>query len=313
MADSFVLLAALISVALIFDFLNGLHDAANSIATVVSTGVLKPGQAVVFAAFFNLVAIFVFHLSVAATVGKGIIAPEFVDAGVIFGALVGAIAWNLITWYYGLPTSSSHALIGGYAGGAVAHAGMGVIIPGGWTKTLIFIVLAPTIGLLLGLILMTAIYWLFRDMGPSRVDRLFRRLQLVSAALYSLGHGANDAQKTMGIMAALLYAGGYLALRPDGTLEIDWWIPLLAYSAIAAGTIWGGWKIIETMGLRITLLRPSSGLAANVGAVTAIFGATARAACDSATSASGVKAKRRSRISDARASEPIPKPASRKK
>src|SRR6187200_1851109 len=200
----------LIAVALIFDYINGFHDAANSIATVVSTRVLSPGKAVVWAAFFNFIAAFGFGTAVAKTVGSGMIDVHAVTYLVIFSGLFGAIVWDLITWYYGLPTSSSHALIGGYAGGAVAHAGMGVIIPSGWTKTLIFIVLAPTIGLLLGLILMTAIYWLFRGMAPSRVDRLFRRLQLVSAGLYSLGHGANDAQKTMGIIAGVLFAAGYI-------------------------------------------------------------------------------------------------------
>src|SRR6187200_1631214 len=216
---------ALVAVALLFDYINGFHDAANSIATVVSTRVLSPGKAVVWAAFFNFIAAFGFGTAVAKTVGSGMIDVHAVTYLVIFSGLFGAIVWDLITWYVGLPTSSSHALIGGYAGGAVAHAGLGVIIPSGWTKTLIFIVLSPTVGLVLGFTFMTAIYWIFRRTAPSRVNRLFKRLQLVSAALYSLGHGANDAQKTMGIIAGVLYTAKLIP-----TFDIPLWVILLAHS-----------------------------------------------------------------------------------
>src|ERR1700681_707130 len=208
----FPVVVALVAVALVFDYINGFHDAANSIATVVSTRVLSPGNAVIWAAFFNFVAAFTFGTAVAKTVGSGMIDIHIVTFAVVFGGLAGAIIWDLITWYFGLPTSSSHALIGGYAGAAVAKAGFAAIIPGGWTKTLIFIVLSPFIGLAFGLGLMTAIFWLFRWMPPSRVDRWFRRLQLLSAAFFSLNHGANDAQKTMGIIAGVLFTGGYLEI-----------------------------------------------------------------------------------------------------
>jgi len=229
-----VLVVLVIVVALVFDYINGFHDAANSIATVVSTRVLKPGQAVIWAAFFNFAAAFGFGTAVASTVGAGMIDIKIVTFAVILAGLVGAITWDLITWYFGLPTSSSHALIGGYAGAAVARVGPSAIIAGGWTKTLIFIVLAPGIGLVLGLTFMTAIFWLFRGFAPSRVDRWFRRLQLVSAALYSLGHGANDAQKTMGIIAGALFAGGLIR-----EFRIDWWVVLSAHAAIALGTLSG--------------------------------------------------------------------------
>jgi PiT family inorganic phosphate transporter len=239
----FAVVVFLVLVALTFDYINGFHDAANSIATVVSTRVLSPGKAVLWAAGFNFLAAFIFGTAVAKTVGSGMIDVSELTFLVIFAGLFAAIVWDLITWYYGLPTSSSHALIGGYAGGAVAKAGFGAIIASGWTKTLIFIVLAPTIGLVLGFSIMVGIYWLFQGFAPSKVDRWFRRLQLLSAALYSLGHGANDAQKTMGIIAGVLFTGGYLT-----EFTIPLWVELAAYSAIALGTLSGGWRIIHTMG-----------------------------------------------------------------
>ncbi len=259
----------LILVALTFDYINGFHDAANSIATVVSTRVLSPGKAVIWAAFFNFAAAFGFGTAVAKTVGSGMIDVREVTFLVIFAGLFAAIVWDLITWYYGLPTSSSHALIGGYAGGAVAKAGFGAIIASGWTKTLIFIVLAPTIGLLLGFSLMVGIYWLFQGFAPSKVDRWFRRLQLVSAALYSLGHGANDAQKTMGIIAGVLLAGGYLKV-----FAIPFWVVLAAHGAISLGTLSGGWRIIHTMGSKITRLQPVGGFAAETAGAVSLFLAT---------------------------------------
>ena len=266
----FALVVLVIVVALVFDYINGFHDAANSIATVVSTRVLKPGQAVIWAAFFNFAAAFGFGTAVASTVGAGMIDIKIVTFAVILAGLVGAITWDLITWYFGLPTSSSHALIGGYAGAAVARVGPSAIIAGGWTKTLIFIVLAPGIGLVLGLTFMTAILWLFRGFAPSRVDRWFRRLQLVSAALYSLGHGANDAQKTMGIIAGALFAGGLIS-----EFRIDWWVVLSAHAAIALGTLSGGWRIIHTMGQKITRLQPVGGFAAEAAGAVSLFTATA--------------------------------------
>jgi PiT family inorganic phosphate transporter len=259
----------LVAVALTFDFINGFHDAANSIATVVSTRVLSPGKAVIWAAFFNFVAAFGFGTAVAKTIGSGMIDIRVVDFAVIFSGLVGAIVWDLITWYFGLPTSSSHALIGGYAGAAVSKAGVGVIVPGGWTKTLVFIVVSPMIGLAAGLLLMVAIYWLFRDTAPGRVDKWFRRLQLVSAALFSLNHGANDAQKTMGIIAGTLFAAGLIS-----QFYIPFWVVLMAHAAIGLGTLMGGWRIIHTMGSKITKLQPVSGFAAETGAASAIFIAT---------------------------------------
>src|SRR5687768_1054440 len=231
---------ALIFVALIFDYINGFHDAANSIATVVSTRVLTPGQAVVWAAFFNFAAAFFFGTGVAQTVGSGMVDLNVVTFAVIFGGLTGAILWNIITWYFGLPTSSSHALFGGYAGAAVAKAGFAAIIVSGWTKTLIFIVVAPLIGLTVGLILMTSIFWIFRDSTPTRVDRWFRRMQLTSAAAFSLMHGANDAQKTMGIITGALVTGGYLS-----TFDVPFWVVLAAHAAIGLGTLTGGWRIIK--------------------------------------------------------------------
>jgi PiT family inorganic phosphate transporter len=263
-------IVAIIGVALTFDYLNGFHDAANSIATVVSTRVLSPGQAVLWAAFFNFVAAFGFGTAVATTVGKGMVELSVVTYSVIVAGLLGAIVWDLITWYFGLPTSSSHALFGGYAGAAVAKAGFGAVIVSGWTKTLIFIVISPLVGLIGGLIVMTAIYWGARDTTPARVDRWFRKLQLVSAAAYSLMHGANDAQKTMGIITGALVTGGYLK-----TFSVPIWVILIAHAAIGLGTLSGGWRIIKTMGQKITKLTPAGGFAAETGAAVAIYTATA--------------------------------------
>jgi len=261
---------AIITVALVFDYINGFHDAANSIATVVSTRVLSPLPAGAWAAFFNFAAAIGVGTGVAKTVGSGMVDLSVVTYAVILTGLVGAITWNLITWYFGLPTSSSHALFGGYAGAAVAKAGFGAVIVSGWTKTLIFIVVAPLIGLAVGLLVMTAIYWTFHDSPPSRVDRWFRRLQLVSAAAYSLMHGANDAQKTMGIITGALVTGGFLS-----RFEVPLWVEMLSYTAIAFGTLSGGWRIIRTMGTKITKLQPSGGFAAETGAAVAIGVATA--------------------------------------
>ncbi|HSL21334.1 MAG TPA: inorganic phosphate transporter [Vicinamibacterales bacterium] len=260
---------ALILVALLFDYINGFHDAANSIATVVSTRVLTPAKAVVWAAVFNFVAAFTFGTAVARTVGSGLVDINIVTFAVIFGGLIGAIVWDLITWYYGLPTSSSHALIGGYAGAAVAKAGWAAIIPGGWTKTLVFIVLAPLIGAILGFIIMVGVQWIFERVPPGRVDRYFRRLQLASAAAYSLGHGGNDAQKTMGIIAGVLFAGGYI-----GRFYIPFWVVLMAHAAIALGTLSGGWRIIHTMGTKITKLQPVGGFSAETAGAVSLFTAT---------------------------------------
>jgi PiT family inorganic phosphate transporter len=262
-------IVAIITVALVFDYINGFHDAANSIATVVSTRVLSPLQAVAWAAFFNFAAAIGFGTGVAKTVGAGMVDLSVVTYTVILTGLIGAITWNLITWYFGLPTSSSHALFGGYAGAAVAKAGFGAVIVSGWTKTLIFIVVAPLIGLTVGLIVMTAIYWIFRDSTPARVDRWFRKLQLVSAAAYSLMHGANDAQKTMGIITGALVTGGFLT-----KFEVPFWVEMLSYTAIALGTLSGGWRIIKTMGSKITKLTPAMGFAAETGAAVAIYTAT---------------------------------------
>ena len=262
----------LVFLALAFDFMNGFHDAANSIATVVSTGVLKPGQAVIFAAFFNFVAIFIFHLSVAATVGKGIVQPGVVDTHVVFGALVGAITWNLITWYYGIPSSSSHALIGGIAGAVIGKAGTDALIASGILKTVIFIFVSPFLGFLLGSLMMVLVSWVFRRATPSRVDRWFRRLQLVSAGAYSLGHGGNDAQKTIGIIWMLLIATGYVAV---GDKAPPTWTVVCCYTAIGAGTMFGGWRIVKTMGQRITKLKPVGGFCAETGGAITLFLATA--------------------------------------
>ena len=266
MSLQLITVVGLIAVALSFDFINGFHDAANSIATVVSTRVLSPGQAVVWAAFFNFVAAFGFGTAVAKTIGKGMIDVNVVTFGVIFGGLFGAIVWDLITWYFGLPTSSSHALIGGYAGAAVARAGFVAIIPSGWSKTLIFIILAPLIGLVVAWILTIIIFWLFPRASPRRVDRIFRRGQLLSAAAYSLGHGTNDAQKTMGIIAGVLFTAGYLK-----TFAIPVWVILAAHTAIGLGTLSGGWRIIHTMGSKITKLQPVGGFAAETAGAITLF------------------------------------------
>jgi PiT family inorganic phosphate transporter len=257
---------ALIAVALIFDYINGFHDAANSIATIVATRVLTPGQAVVWAATFNFLAAFGFGTAVAKTVGSGMIDLDVVTSAVIFGGLMGAIIWDLITWYVGLPTSSSHALVGGYAGAAIAKAGFGSLVASGWTKTLIFIVLAPMMGMALGLILSVISLWLFRGFSPTRVDKWFRRLQLVSAALYSLGHGTNDAQKTMGIIAGVLFTAGYLP-----TFDIPFWVVIAAHVAIALGTLSGGWRIVHTMGSKITKLQPFGGFSAETAGAITLF------------------------------------------
>jgi PiT family inorganic phosphate transporter len=256
----------LIAVALIFDYINGFHDAANSIATVVATRVLTPGQAVIWAATFNFLAAFTFGTAVASTIGKGMIDINVVTPAVIFSGLAGAIVWDLITWYVGLPTSSSHALVGGYAGAAIAKAGFGALIASGWTKTLIFIVLSPLIGCALALILSIISLWMFRDYAPQRVDKIFRRLQLLSAAAYSLGHGTNDAQKTMGIIAGVLFTAGYLK-----TFSIPFWVIMAAHAAIALGTLTGGWRIVHTMGSKITKLQPFSGFAAETAGAATLF------------------------------------------
>ncbi|MBX3653652.1 MAG: inorganic phosphate transporter [Ramlibacter sp.] len=262
----------LVALALAFDFMNGFHDAANSIATVVSTGVLKPAHAVLFAAFFNLIAIFIFHLSVAATVGKGIVHPGVVDVHVVFGALVGAIAWNLLTWYYGIPSSSSHALIGGIVGAVIAKAGSGALVSAGILKTVAFIFVSPLLGFLLGSLMMVLVAWICRRATPSRVDSWFRRLQLVSAGAYSLGHGGNDAQKTIGIIWMLLIATGYTAASDTSPPT---WVIVSCYTAIAAGTMFGGWRIVKTMGQKITKLKPVGGFCAETGGAMTLFLATA--------------------------------------
>jgi PiT family inorganic phosphate transporter len=267
---SLAIVVVLVLVALAFDFMNGFHDAANSIATVVSTRVLKPHQAVLMAAFFNFAALFVFHLSVAATVGKGIVDPAVVDHYVVFGALVGAIAWNVITWWFGIPSSSSHALIGGLVGAAVAKAGTGFLIPAGLLKTLAFIFISPLLGMLFGALLMLAVSWLFFRSTPARVDRWFRRLQLVSASLYSLGHGGNDAQKTVGIIWVLLISAGYLGAKDP----VPMWVVTSCYIMIALGTAFGGWRIVKTMGQKITKLKPVGGCCAETGGAIMLFFAT---------------------------------------
>ena len=264
-------LVLLVALALAFDFINGFHDAANSIATVVSTGVLKPQYAVAFAAFFNFVALFIFHLKVAATVGKGIVDPAVVDQYVIFGALCGAIAWNLITWWFGLPSSSSHALIGGLIGAGVAKVGTGGLVASGITKTVLFIFISPLMGFLLGGLLLLAVSWIFhRRVTPMKVDRWFRRLQLVSASLYSLGHGGNDAQKTIGIIWLLLIAANV----PGAKETAPAWVIVSCYVAIALGTLFGGWRIVKTMGQRITKLRPVDGFCAETGGAITLFTAS---------------------------------------
>jgi inorganic phosphate transporter, PiT family len=262
----------LVVVALLFDFMNGFHDAANSIATVVSTGVLKPTQAVVFAAFFNVVAFFIFHLSVAATVGKGIVEPGIVNTHVVFGALIGAITWNVITWWYGIPSSSSHALIGGICGAVIAKAGAGALIAAGIWKTVIFIFVSPFMGFVLGSLMMVIVANIFRSTRPNKVDKWFRRFQLISAGAYSLGHGGNDSQKTIGIIWMLLIATGYVAA--DAKLPPGW-VVVSCYTAMGLGTMFGGWRIVKTMGQKITKLKPVGGFCAETGGAITLFMATA--------------------------------------
>jgi PiT family inorganic phosphate transporter len=267
---SLSVIVVLVLLALAFDFMNGFHDAANSIATIVSTRVLKPQHAVMWAAFFNVVAIFIFQLKVASTIGKGTIDPGIVDHYVIFGALVGAIVWNIVTWYYGIPSSSSHALIGGLVGAAVAKSGTGALIWGGLGKAVAFIFIAPILGFLLGGFLMVGISWLCHRVSPRKVDKTFRRLQLFSAAAYSIGHGGNDAQKTIGIIWMLLIAAGLTA--PGESVPV--WVIVSCYSAMGVGTMFGGWRIVKTMGQRITKLNQPKGFSANMGGAITLFMAT---------------------------------------
>ena len=267
---SLQILVFLIALALVFDFLNGFHDAANSIATIVSTRVMRPQWAVLWAAFFNFIAFLFFGLLVAATVGKGIIDPAIVDHHVVFGALIGAISWNIITWYYGIPSSSSHALIGGLAGAAVAKGGVGSLVASGFLKTTAAIVLSPLLGLVLGAMLMLSVSWIFSGTTPRRIDRWFRRLQFVSASLYSLGHGGNDAQKTMGIVWMLL-----IAAQVSGPKDpLPFWVVMACQSAMALGTMFGGWRIVKTMGQKITKLKPVGGACAETGGAITLFLAT---------------------------------------
>jgi inorganic phosphate transporter, PiT family len=268
---SFWVVALLVLLAIAFDFMNGFHDAANSIATVVSTGVLKPQQAVAFAAFFNVAAIFVFHLTVAATIGKGIADPGVIDHHVVFGALIGAISWNVITWWYGIPSSSSHALIGGIVGAVIAKAGTSKLIGAGLIKVVAFIFVSPLLGFTLGSLMMVLVAWLCRRTSPLKVDRWFRRLQLVSAGAYSLGHGGNDAQKTIGIIWMLLIAAGYSSVQDKMPPT---WVIWVCYLAIGAGTLFGGWRIVKTMGQRITKLKPVGGFCAETGGALTLFIAT---------------------------------------
>ncbi len=266
---SFAFIILIIGIALVFDFTNGMHDAANSVATIVSTRVLSPKQAVVWAAFFNFVAFIIFGTAVATTIGKGLINIAVVDPLVIFGGLIGAISWNILTWYLGLPSSSSHSLMGGYLGAAVAKAGFGVVILSGWIKITVFIVLAPMIGLVLGILLKVITTWLVFKRPLSFINLWSKRFQFVSAALYSLGHGGNDAQKTMGIIASLLFSSGHMR-----EFHIPLWIVLSAHTAIALGTLSGGWRIVKTMGQKIVKLRPIDGFCAETASAASIFIAT---------------------------------------
>jgi PiT family inorganic phosphate transporter len=265
------LLIALIGIALAFDFINGLHDAANSIATVVSTRVLSPHMAVAWAAFFNFVAFMFIGLHVAETIGKGIIDPAIVDPAVIFGALAGAILWNVLTWYFGIPSSSSHALVGGLVGAGTAKGGLGAIVSSGVIKTSVFIFAAPLLGMLMAIVMVILSSWLFKPVPANTADRSFRRLQLVSSAAYSIGHGANDAQKTMGIITVLLFSTGYL----HGKFHVPLWVILAAQVAMGLGTLMGGWRIVHTMGSKITKLTPHQGFCAETGGAMLLFGATA--------------------------------------
>ncbi len=275
MDSTFALVVVIVAIALLFDFTNGFHDAANSIATVVSTRVLSPGRAVIMAAFFNFIAFFLGTHAVAKTVYSGLVNPTQVTEWVVLAGLIGAVVWNLITWYLGLPTSSSHALIGGYAGAAISNAGFQSLVfdakwPKGWLGTLSFIVISPTVGMFAGLGLMTAVFWIFRRAAPSRVDKGFRFMQLVSSSLFSLSHGTNDAQKTMGIIMAALVTGGYV----DAKADIPYWVGLAAFMAIGLGTMSGGWRIVKTMGSKITKLKPVGGFCAETGGAGAVFLAT---------------------------------------
>ncbi len=265
-----LVMASLVVVALIFDFLNGFHDAANSIALMVSTRLLTPQAAVIWAAFFNLVAFLFFGLHVANTVGKGIVDPNIIDNSVIFGALGGAISWNLITWWFGIPSSSSHALVGGLVGAGLAKAGWSSIIAAGLIKTSLAIILSPLFGLLLALIFSILVLWVFEKSSPYPTERRFNKLQFVSSSLYSLGHGGNDAQKTMGIIAVLLYANGYI----NGEFYIPFWVVIACQIAMALGTLFGGWRIVRTMGMGITRIRPSGGFCAQTSGAIALFIAT---------------------------------------
>jgi PiT family inorganic phosphate transporter len=265
------IVVAIVLIALCFDYINGFHDAANSIATIVSTRVLTPKRAVAWAAFFNFIAFVIFPLHVAHTVGKGIIDPSIVDDAVLVGALGGAIAWNLITWWYGLPSSSSHALVGGLIGAGVSKGGFSIVQVAGVTKIAVFIVVSPVIGMLFGGLMMLLVAWLFRRAHPGRIDRYFRRLQFVSAAMFSLGHGANDAQKTMGIILALLIAKGYVGANA----EVPLWVVLASQAAMGLGTLSGGWRIVKTMGMRLTKLKPFGGFCAETGSASMLFIASA--------------------------------------
>ena len=269
-AHSFPFVVFIVGVALAFDYVNGFHDAANSIATVVSTRVLKPHWAVAWAAFFNFIAAFGFSLAVANTIGKGIVEPAAVTPTVVLAALVGAIAWDLLTWWWGLPSSSSHALIGGFVGAALVHAGPDVLVAAGLVKVVIFIFVAPILGLVLGFLNMVAVSWIFRRATPLRIDRWFRVGQLASSAAYSLGHGLNDAQKTMGIIAVLLFSTGHLG----DTFYVPFWVVLSAHAAIALGTLSGGWRIVRTMGMRITKLKPVGGFCAETAGALTLLGAS---------------------------------------
>lgn len=265
-----IVMGLLVFVALIFDFMNGFHDAANSIALMVSTRLLTPQAAVVWAAFFNLIAFLFFGLHVADTIGKGIVAKELIDNAVIFGALSGAITWNLITWWFGIPSSSSHALVGGLVGAGVAKAGTGAIVAAGLLKTSLAIILSPLFGMLLALVLMIIVLWVFEKSSPYPTERRFNKLQFISSSLYSLGHGGNDAQKTMGIIAVLLYANGYM----QGDFHVPFWVVVSCQIAMALGTLFGGWRIVRTMGMGITRIRPSGGFCAQTSGAIALFVAT---------------------------------------
>ena len=269
----FTLVIVIVLIALVFDFLNGFHDAANSIATIVSTRVLTPRRAVLWAAFFNLLAAFLFtgH-NVAKTIGKGLVTGNLMTEQVILAALLGAIAWNIITWYFGIPSSSSHALMGGLGGAAVVRAGFGCIIWSGWIKTFIFIVVAPVLGMVMGFGLMTILMWIFNKRPSSKINNVFRKLQLVSAAFYSLGHGMNDAQKTLGIITILLINVGFIPINGPEDFPVKWWVIIPCYTAIALGTMLGGWRIVKTMGQKVTKLKPSGGFCAETaGAFTLLI------------------------------------------